>query len=195
MFVMIPGMSLFFRAVFAVTLCAGFLRAQAPAAAPAPKPIDPTKAALIAEMITLNHSEQTVNQFLDQYKAAVRKNIEEGFPARLRQQGITDPGKFQPDIVQFEDRIVGVLGERLTWGRMKPAFESLYDETFTVEQLKGIVDFYKSPAGEAMLAKMPVLSARSSQIGQAQIRDLAPEMQKMTQDFVEELKKKGAATK
>jgi hypothetical protein len=143
----------------------------------------------------VNHADQIAKQFLDQYRAAVKQALEQSFAGTLRQQGITDAGPFNPDVQKFETRVFDLLGERFTWERMKPAFVGLYDETFTLEELQGIVAFYKSPTGQVLLMKMPSIVTRSTQIGQAQIRDVVPELERMTKEFTEDLKKKAAETK
>jgi uncharacterized protein len=187
---MIPGMSLS-QSVYAVVLCAGFGQAQAPAA----RPIDPSKAAVIEQTLALNHSDQIPKQFLDQYRAAFKQAMEQSLVQTLRQQGITDAGPFNPDVQKFENRVFDLLGERFTWERLKPEFVSLYDETFTLEDVQGILAFYKSPPGQVFLGKMPAIVTGSAQIGQAQIREVVPEVQKMTNEFTEDLKKKAAETK
>jgi len=179
------------RAVFAMALCAGFGKAQAPA----PKPVDPGKAAVIGEMLMLNHSDQAVKQLLDQYRANFKKPMEDALSSALRQQGITETNRFNPDVQKFESRIFDMLGERLAWERMKPEFVRIYDETFTLEELQGIVAFYRSPTGQALLTKMPALITRSGQVSQAQVRDVVPQVQKLTQEFIDDLKKKAAETK
>ncbi len=188
---MMPGMSFLSRAVYTAVLCAVFGKAQTPA----PKPIDPGKAALIEEMLTLNHSEQAVKQLLDQYRGTFKQAMEPSFVQTLRQQGVTDFSPYNADVQKFEERVFNMLAQRVTWERLKPGFVSVYDETFTPEELQNLVTFYKSPTGQVVLTKMPGLVTRTSQLTQAQVRDIVPDLQKMTKEFNDELKKKAAETK
>jgi hypothetical protein len=73
---------------------------------------------------------------------------------------------------------------------LRSIFVSIYDETFTVEELQGINMFYKSPAGQALLAKQPELITRSIQKTQQLMVDTGPEIQKMAREFIEDAKKK-----
>ncbi|HXE12937.1 MAG TPA: DUF2059 domain-containing protein [Bryobacteraceae bacterium] len=56
--------------------------------------------------------------------------------------------------------------------------------------LNDIVAFYKTPSGQSLLEKMPELIAKSSQIGQAQMRGATAEIQGMTAAFMNDLLKK-----
>ena len=48
----------------------------------------------------------------------------------------------------------------------------LYAETFTEKELQDLTDFYNTPSGQAMLAKMPVLMSKMTPI----VTELMPEM-------------------
>ena len=62
---------------------------------------------------------------------------------------------------------------------MKPIYTKIYDETFTSDELSGIVAFYKSPAGRAMVEKMPVLMSKAMAAVQLQMGDVMQQMQQI----------------
>jgi len=66
----------------------------------------------------------------------------------------------------------------------------LFSTVYTVEELKAIVAFYKSPVGQSMLKKQPMLMQKSMQIAQSKIESLLPELKKMTEDFAASVKDK-----
>ena len=45
---------------------------------------------------------------------------------------------------------------RMSWEKLRPAYVKAYSETFSEEEIDGILAFYESLAGRAMQAKMPV---------------------------------------
>lgn len=61
-------------------------------------------------------------------------------------------------------------------------YEPAVAETFTAEELEGIVAFYESPTGQALVAKQPLVSAK-----------LAPAMKTMIPDLMSELLAKQCA--
>jgi hypothetical protein len=62
----------------------------------------------------------------------------------------------------------------------------LYDEVYSEEQITGILAFYKSPAGQAFLNKMPLLVSKSMEM--RQMADLIPEIQRITTEAIEKSK-------
>ena len=72
--------------------------------------------------------------------------------------------------------VLQVLREELAWNKMRPLYVQIYQETFTQEEIDGLIAFYKSPAGIAFVEKMPVVMQKSMSIMQSRI---APMMEKM----------------
>lgn len=68
-------------------------------------------------------------------------------------------------------------------------FIQLYLDVYTEEEIDGIVSFYKSPVGKAMIEKAPVLMQRMMPMMQKLMGDMQPEIQKI----VEEAKQKADA--
>lgn len=75
-----------------------------------------------------------------------------------------------------------LITKQMSWVRMKPKYAQLYDETFTIEELDGMVTFYESPAGRSMLTKMPTLLQKSMAIGQEAFNEIVPELQRLQKE-------------
>jgi hypothetical protein len=71
----------------------------------------------------------------------------------------------------------------MDWQKLKPEYVKLYAEVFTEEEIEGMVAFYKTPAGHAMIEKMPALLSKSMEIGQRQMAGIMPEIQKAVEDL------------
>jgi hypothetical protein len=83
----------------------------------------------------------------------------------------------------FQDKLMELVQTRLSWERLRPVYLKLYDETFTEEELDGMIAFYESPPGRAMMKKMPILGARTMQVTQKLLSDLMPEMEKLAREM------------
>ncbi len=153
-------------------------------ATPAP---DPAKLAAIEEIFQLTKPDQMMQQMFSQMKAAVAEQAQKSLAAQV--QASNDPSKYSQEVQKFTDQLLALMSDRLSWDKVKPQYVHLYDETFSLIELQGILEFYKSPAGQAMLQKMPMLLANASKIGQQQMSDIMPEVQKMMADFTANLKK------
>ena len=75
---------------------------------------------------------------------------------------------------------------------MRPIWVQLY-ETFTEDELAGMLAFYQSPVGQAMLQNMPVPLSKAMAVAQQQATELTPEIRKMTKEYMEQ--RKNAAPK
>ena len=98
-------------------------------------------------------------------------------------QGLTQSiagKKLTPQLQRFVDnaprQFAEAMKEELSWTTLKPMYVQLYQETFTQEEVDGLIAFYRSPAGEALTNKMPIVAQKTMQLVQSR---LAPIMEKM----------------
>jgi len=87
-------------------------------------------------------------------------------------------------------RFTAMMREEMSWARLEPEFAALYAATFTQEEIDGLIAFYESPIGAALVNKMPQLTQRSMLMMQ---QHLGPMMQKLTQITREEVARASAA--
>jgi hypothetical protein len=86
-------------------------------------------------------------------------------------------------------RINAILRDELSWAKLRPDFAAIYGETFTQQEVDGLIAFYQGPIGAALVAKTPQLTQRSMQMMQQR---MAPVMQKVMQVAKEEADKQRA---
>jgi len=150
-------------------LLAGILLVFSPALARAD---EQSKNAKIEEMLQLTHAERMIAQVLDQMNNVITSQLAK-----------TDvPAKDRQAQEEMQQKMMKMIAGRLSWERAKPAFIQIYAETFTESDIDGILAFYKSPAGQAMLDKMPQLVQKSMAVGQQLIGDTMPEIQRMVKE-------------
>lgn len=132
-----------------------------------------TKSAKIEELLKLTNADRMISQMFDQIKT-----IE---TTQLNSMNIAPDQR--PLVQQTQEQILQLLQNALSWDKMKPAITKVYSETFTEEEIDGISNFYKTPAGQALLQKMPTLIQRSMQMGQQMVADIMPQIEKMNEDL------------
>ena len=81
---------------------------------------------------------------------------------------------------------MALVADRMSYEKFKPMFIQIYTEVFSEEEIDGIIGFYKSPAGKAMIEKSPLLMQRVMPMMQKVTADLQPDIQKI----IEEAKQK-----
>jgi hypothetical protein len=150
--------------------------------------IDPAKRAVIEELFSLTKLDQLTEQMLTQFEKAMKPQIEKSLPPEVQASG-RGP-EMLADIQSFENQVFALVKDRVDFAKLKPEYIKLYDETFTTEELTGIVGFYKSPAGQASLQKLPMLTSKSVGLASKIMGDSMQELQEMTAGWTGRMKKK-----
>ena len=84
-------------------------------------------------------------------------------------------------------RMVYGHGKR-AWDKLEPMYFKVYRDTFTQEEVDGMLKFYKTAAGKAMITKMPMVMQRTMTEMQQMMGPIAQRLQKMETESIEELK-------
>ncbi len=135
---------------------------------------------LAKEMLNLSDMQKMIDQIVAQ--------VQQMQTAQLKLLSI--PEKDQEKVLQFQSKLTKKIFDAMSWDKMEAEYITLFSTVYTVEELKAIVEFYKSPAGQSMLKKQPMLMQKTMQIAQSKIQSLLPELKKMTEDFSASVKDK-----
>lgn len=130
---------------------------------------------LAAEYLTISNVSKQVDE--------VRAQMKESIVSQLDQLPIP-PEKLQG----LKDQTVAIVDEDMQWDNMKGEYIALYADTFTVEELQEILRFSKSPVGQKLNEKMPVLIEKSIGIGQKHSQQAAMRVRQAVQDFAQQQK-------
>ena len=106
--------------------------------------------------------------------AMVEQSMRGGLRQSLQGQTLTDEQQRVLDAVP--GRFIAVMREEFNWPKMKPLYVQLYRETFDQAEIDGLIAFYRSPAGQAFVDKMPIVMQKSMAISQAQLQTFLPKM-------------------
>lgn len=117
-------------------------------------------------------------QFDDLMNNAIQQALNGKAPTAKQQQAIT----------KMKNRMVALMQGELAWEKVEPMYIRLYMESFSEEEVAGMVSFYKTPAGQAVINKMPLLMQKTMVEVQAMISGAVPKMQKIQEDFLAEMK-------
>jgi hypothetical protein len=131
----------------------------------------PSKEARIERLLALTNAGAIMNQMYDQIKALTASQLPPGTSPEERAKA-----------VGIQNKVMDLVKTRMSWEKMRPEYVKIYSETFTEEEIDGMLAFYQSPAGRSMMQKMPALMAKSIAMAQAQMKDLIPEIQRITRE-------------
>ena len=130
----------------------------------------PASAESVEKLLVLGKSDKLV----DSMHVAM-----EGIMRQAMQQAVGDK-RLTPEqqraIETVPARYTAVMRTEMNWESIKPEMVRLYQDVFTQEEVDALVAFYNTPAGQAMIDKMPVLMQRSMALGQARMQAVMPRM-------------------
>ena len=133
-----------------------------------------SKAAKAAELLQLTQGDQMM------------KMMEPMMKGMMAQADKDMPAEQRAKVGEMQEKIMALIAASLN--KLKPALAKVYTDTYTEEEIDGILAFYKSPAGKAFIQKMPEVMQRSMPVMMQMMNDLQPEIKTMIEGLKEKSK-------
>jgi hypothetical protein len=131
--------------------------------------------ALAEELLTVMKMQDAIEKSFDVAKQMI--------PAQMEKMAQEAGDTAAPaDMQGLTGRMMDMIAEEFSWNKLKADYIALYAETFTEQELKDMVAFYKSPAGQAYINKQPELMKRSMELTQKLMMKIMPKIRAMTED-------------
>jgi len=131
------------------------------------------------ELTRLLHLERFSSQVIDGI-------MQQTVTITAQRTGGTVPPETQAALTDIQKKMKDLMEAHIGFNAMQPEFANLYAKLFTEEQMDGIIAFYKSPAGLALMEKMPDLNQQATQLLQARMAELEPQVKQMFAQFVQD---------
>jgi uncharacterized protein len=170
------------RIVPILLLCGSIAIAADNPSPTSPAPSNPPSEASIKQLLELAQARKLVDSVMAQMDNLMQQTIAQA----TRGQKI--PAKVQKDIDQQRAEMVTMMKELLDWTKLEPMYVRIYQKTFTQQEIDGMIAFYKTPAGQAVLSKMPAAMQNTIDEMQQLMGPVMQRMQKMQQDVVAGMK-------
>lgn len=110
-------------------------------------------------------------------------------------QDMNVPESQKPILDSFFVKYNALVKQELSWEKLKDPMAEAYASVYTESEVKGIVEFYKSPAGQKMLAKMPELMQASMGIVKTSVKNMMPKITQLQTELTNELKQNSSTKK
>ena len=137
----------------------------------------PPSDASIEQMLKAARSEEMMDQMMTQ----MMNGMEQGMQQALKGQTPTPAQKAKMD--EFRNKLSALMHEELSFAKMKDLYMQVYRESFTQEEVNGILAFYNSPAGKAFVEKMPAAMQKSATLAQARMGPLLQKIHALTEQY------------
>lgn len=140
-----------------------------------------SKRAKVEELVAVMHLDRQMDQMMSLMKAQVEQTVH-NVPGM---ESLTTAQK--KAVSDFQDKAFQLVADSMSWKALEPDFVSLYSQNFTEDELDGMIAFYKSPSGQAVLNKMPQLMTASMQLVQQKMMVIQPKLKELQDQFMAQL--------
>lgn len=147
----------------------------------------------IKELLVLSEAKKLADDItgqVDAIMALVVQQVTQGEQGEQREKLTPEEQKIIDDM---KTKLAAALKQEMKWESLENYYVQIYRETFTQDEINGIIAFYKTPAGQATIKKMPVLMQQAmmeTQVRMLRLMVQFEEIQKEAQEKFEALKNK-----
>lgn len=151
------------------------------AATPAFAQDQPASEASIRELMMLTNSKSLLDQTYGELDGLMERSMREAMGGKT---GTPEQEKL---MAEMRAKLVALVREDLSWEKLEPTYIELYSATFSQAEVDGMNEFYKSAAGKAVTAKLPLLMQKLMQTLMADMQQLVPRIQAIEKEYREKL--------
>jgi uncharacterized protein len=142
----------------------------------------PASEASIRELLSVTQARELVdstNEQLDrQMNAGIRIALGERKPTEKQQRAIDN----------MKSKMLVVMRDELAWERMEPLYIRIYRESLSEDEVAGMLNFYRTPAGQALIRKMPLMMQKIMPEIQGMMGSATPKLRQVQREFMTEMK-------
>jgi hypothetical protein len=142
---------------------------------------EPASESSIKQLLAVTQSEKLVDDVRTQFDSLMNNVVQQAIQGKA-----LTPKQLQA-ITNFKNRVVEIVEGELVWEKLEPMSIRLYKESFSEEEVAGMLAFYKTPAGQAVIFKMPVLTQQIMIETHKMMNVLLPKIKVIEQQFAAEL--------
>jgi uncharacterized protein len=141
----------------------------------------PASKSSIRELLEIAETRKLVDSIKAQTETMMNRSIQQSLA------GKNPSPKQMAAIEKMKKNAMLVMQDEIAWEKLEPMYIRLYEETFSQEEVDGIIAFYKTPAGKALINKMPTLMQKSMTEMQKLMLDMMPKLKQVQQQFIADM--------
>lgn len=88
-----------------------------------------------------------------------------------------------------------LIAKSFNWAQLEPEYETIYAQTYTEEELDGVLAFYRSPVGRASMAKTTIVTEKTLAVSNENFAGVMPKIKELLSNLLESLKQSGVRYK
>jgi len=144
-------------------------------------------AASVRGLFEAMHSSSMVDTYVKQVETTMRTALQQATA------GQTPNAKQKKIVEDLQTRIMALVKEQLKWADLEPIMIEVYRDTFTQHEIDGMLKFYRSDAGQAVIDKLPTVTQESMARIQGRVNALTPKIMELEKETAAQIKAAGDA--
>ena len=121
----------------------------------------------------------------DKMTVPVYHQVQQMFAQRFAEA--PDAASKRAVLESYQAKANAALDRAVGWEKIKPMMIELYTSQFNEQEMQQLIAFYQSDLGKKVLQSMPMLTAQSAQITQAQLENAVAEVNQLLDQMSAEL--------
>ena len=163
------------RLFFALLVLAAL---SSPAFAAPPPPNEDS----IRRLLEVTEARKLLDAMMAQIDTLMRRNMEQA----LRGRQLTP--EQEAIIARMRGRMADAFREEMTWEKLEPLYVRVYRDSFTQDEVDGMLAFYRTDAGRALIVKMPAVVQTTMGEMQQRMQPLIVKMRTIEEEALAELR-------
>ncbi len=143
---------------------------------------EPASDASVRELLVVTEAEKLIGSVYDQLDGVMRAGMQ---PA-LGDTQVTPVQRQIMDDAQAE--MLELFKREMAWSLLEPRMMEIYRANFSEVEVQGMLQFYRSEVGKAVIAKMPAVMQSSMQVTQQQMANVVPGLRQIQEKMITRLK-------
>ncbi len=136
----------------------------------------------IRQLLEITDARNLIGTIKNQVNGMVTSSMQQAqqdAPLTPQKQAILD---------DMRTKMLAAMDEALNWDTLLPIYMRTYRESFTQDEIDGITAFYKSPAGQAFVKKMPFVMQNMMSEIQTVMKPMRQKLMEIRQQTQQQLK-------
>ncbi len=135
----------------------------------------------IRQLLTVTETRKLLDNVLGQIDSMMKGAFQQALQGRMpspREQEIID---------RMLARSAALTREEMSWEKLEPVYLRIYRDSLTQDEVDGMIAFYQTPAGRALIRKMPLIVQNSLREMQAMMVPMMDRLKTVQDDALREL--------
>ena len=136
----------------------------------------------IRRLLEVTEARKLLDGMMAQIDTLMRRNMDQA----LRGRQLTS--EQEAIIARMRNKMADAFREEMAWDKLEPLYVRVYRDTFTQTEVDGMLAFYRTDAGRAVIVKMPAVLQTTMGQMQQRMQPLIAKMRTIEQEALTELR-------